>query len=165
MRHALGARVRIEDIVGDGRHGHIAGDGVRSRHGGSVARHRVARHRVARHRGGIVVGRGIRAQIVTERLGELLGVVGELGELRGDARSGALLLELGLAEGLGLLAPLQVSALTATKQHPEAGATIRLVRHGGGLGLGFGRVRVRAPNASRVLYSYVSPTWPRGRPL
>ena len=38
MRHALGARVRVKGIVRDGRHGHIAGDGVRSRHWRSIAR-------------------------------------------------------------------------------------------------------------------------------
>lgn len=107
VRHALGPRIGIEAAVGQGRDWDSA----------VVALLLDGRADFAVVGGSPDAGGRFGAQVGTKGLGQLLGVVGELGQLGRDARGGgqALALKFGLSKGLSLAAALsQITALTAS---------------------------------------------------
>lgn len=97
MRHALGSGIRVEGVVGDRWHWRCC------------AGHEIARFRggacivTTRARIGEAVGRLGGLQLLRKGLGQLLGIVGEFGQLWGNSRCGlTLALQLGLPKGLSL---------------------------------------------------------------
>lgn len=108
MGHALGPSIRIKGSRGDSR-----AVGVVAR----VAKRIGARGRHWRRR-----RRGnVKLELGSDRLGELLGIVGKLGQTRRNGMT--LALKLGLSKGLSL--PAELSALATAKQHSERLATLR----------------------------------------